>query len=884
MNQAVGAQAFTHGSDIYFGAGSSPTNLELTAHELTHVVQQTGGVPLRTKKREEEAAPLGLEPSIQRICAACAADAREERGLTPFLRKLHRLRMQAHQSHRQSQAILTGCKVAEYTCQRRSRNFKGTFSPAPLGARPQSHQSASGLCCEQRGSRSALTDGNTAAELEAERAAAAHGDDVAVIRERAGAIAPLPIDTPGEYPSANSAAINAVPSGSQENGSHVEPVQNQDSPISEVLQRVAAVPAREVSSAATKLLSTSVNALLRGRKIMRTELPVEVVEAVNARRTRVRSAVTGLSPTAVRTTPARGTGRRPRHSDGIPSGGNLLNKGDLSLSGPMEIRGKNATLPAVQSGAPIEAAGGIPVYDSSGGVSKSATTPAPGAVPTPTAIPPPTASATSDMTPAFPPFIPVSASRTTGAQTGGGGATASPWAANGAMGLIARAVAQTVGTALNQVGGMFGMGGGQTAPAAPSTSTPTTVTPPKVGDTTSKSSTLGAPQPVSDAKTPAAEAKPAPAGVYTSTTSPTPSSANVPAVAGVESIQSKIADLIKLKPKKDAYGEENAADRATIIKSIKEIREAIPALKASDLGMNTDQLQALKAQFYLQINKATPSYFQMENLDILWMMDKGKRATAPGRTCNVTALSISLESLGISPKEFKGDRELLKLIWKYHQDQMSEISKKDEETAISKLKGKTKENQEADLRAKGEKERTRLAALDLDGLRMPDFMQLIVIYNVLLKSGQVTGKMNGLGLDAGTIKAMAAGQPDKFKETMDSAHGLARNSILFSGQFPDFAGWFGIKANSRRIKYSDQLDKMGAFGRARWKVQELQGQLSETEQKANSVEGKSKARLKKRPNTCAAISTRAKAKLITPSLSRSGTRQSAGQSGQSDRR
>lgn len=40
MNQEVGAQAFTHGSDIYYGAGSSPSNLELTAHELTHVVQQ----------------------------------------------------------------------------------------------------------------------------------------------------------------------------------------------------------------------------------------------------------------------------------------------------------------------------------------------------------------------------------------------------------------------------------------------------------------------------------------------------------------------------------------------------------------------------------------------------------------------------------------------------------------------------------------------------------------------------------------------------------------------------------------------------------------------------------------------------------------------------
>ena len=42
MNQDLSAQAFAHGSDIYFGAGKSPANDALTAHELTHVVQQTG--------------------------------------------------------------------------------------------------------------------------------------------------------------------------------------------------------------------------------------------------------------------------------------------------------------------------------------------------------------------------------------------------------------------------------------------------------------------------------------------------------------------------------------------------------------------------------------------------------------------------------------------------------------------------------------------------------------------------------------------------------------------------------------------------------------------------------------------------------------------------
>ncbi|MBW4617358.1 MAG: DUF4157 domain-containing protein [Desmonostoc vinosum HA7617-LM4] len=44
MNQDLRAQAFTHEKDIYFGAGKAPAKDELTAHELTHVVQQTSEV------------------------------------------------------------------------------------------------------------------------------------------------------------------------------------------------------------------------------------------------------------------------------------------------------------------------------------------------------------------------------------------------------------------------------------------------------------------------------------------------------------------------------------------------------------------------------------------------------------------------------------------------------------------------------------------------------------------------------------------------------------------------------------------------------------------------------------------------------------------------
>jgi outer membrane protein OmpA-like peptidoglycan-associated protein len=45
LARGLGARAFTHGSDIFFGAGESAGANALTAHELTHVLQQSGGRP-----------------------------------------------------------------------------------------------------------------------------------------------------------------------------------------------------------------------------------------------------------------------------------------------------------------------------------------------------------------------------------------------------------------------------------------------------------------------------------------------------------------------------------------------------------------------------------------------------------------------------------------------------------------------------------------------------------------------------------------------------------------------------------------------------------------------------------------------------------------------
>lgn len=43
ISKKLGATAFTHGTDLYFAKSGDANNLQLIAHELTHVVQQQGG-------------------------------------------------------------------------------------------------------------------------------------------------------------------------------------------------------------------------------------------------------------------------------------------------------------------------------------------------------------------------------------------------------------------------------------------------------------------------------------------------------------------------------------------------------------------------------------------------------------------------------------------------------------------------------------------------------------------------------------------------------------------------------------------------------------------------------------------------------------------------
>jgi uncharacterized protein DUF4157 len=75
MSTSVQAQAFTYGSDIYFGEGkydpSSSAGKQLLAHELTHTIQQRGGsAPRGQSKPEAVPAELGASAGAPSVAAA----------------------------------------------------------------------------------------------------------------------------------------------------------------------------------------------------------------------------------------------------------------------------------------------------------------------------------------------------------------------------------------------------------------------------------------------------------------------------------------------------------------------------------------------------------------------------------------------------------------------------------------------------------------------------------------------------------------------------------------------------------------------------------------------------------------------------------------------
>ncbi|MEP7252326.1 MAG: DUF4157 domain-containing protein, partial [Ginsengibacter sp.] len=93
MNESLNAQAFTHGSDIYFNSGKynsdSTSGKHLLAHELTHVVQQNGKRDIQ--KQDEEIPGSSTDSSNQGMFLVddSAAPSQGQMNKTSFLQRLN---------------------------------------------------------------------------------------------------------------------------------------------------------------------------------------------------------------------------------------------------------------------------------------------------------------------------------------------------------------------------------------------------------------------------------------------------------------------------------------------------------------------------------------------------------------------------------------------------------------------------------------------------------------------------------------------------------------------------------------------------------------------------------------------------------------------------
>jgi hypothetical protein len=74
LNKDMQAQAFTYGNHIFYGAGKSPGKDELTAHELTHVIQQTGAVQPKFIEQSDSEISKVQSTQVQRKHAQCEAE------------------------------------------------------------------------------------------------------------------------------------------------------------------------------------------------------------------------------------------------------------------------------------------------------------------------------------------------------------------------------------------------------------------------------------------------------------------------------------------------------------------------------------------------------------------------------------------------------------------------------------------------------------------------------------------------------------------------------------------------------------------------------------------------------------------------------------------
>lgn len=162
-------------------------------------------------------------------------------------------------------------------------------------------------------------------------------------------------------------------------------------------------------------------------------------------------------------------------------------------------------------------------------------------------------------------------------------------------------------------------------------------------------------------------------------------------------------------------GEEAGAKDGTDAAKRDELVTRIAALRAQIAGMNlagvsAEEARAIRAWGYRQVNELSPYYSQGRNANLL-------EGTST-RTCNLTSLAMTLEALGVTPASYTGDLTVIQQIRNASKSQGGATKKE-----LDAAWGQNKDKQ------------------GVDGLRMPDFLQMVAVAHEMEKGRTV---MQGL--------------------------------------------------------------------------------------------------------------------------------------------
>jgi hypothetical protein len=171
--------------------------------------------------------------------------------------------------------------------------------------------------------------------------------------------------------------------------------------------------------------------------------------------------------------------------------------------------------------------------------------------------------------------------------------------------------------------------------------------------------------------------------------------------------------------------EETGAGRDELVAGIAALRAKVAALDGA--GLAPAPLAALKARLYRALNAISPYYSQGRNIDLLEGKEQAKElgttTSVTTRTGNITSLAMALEALGKGTGDY-------------------DAGKRDEVTAAAKVFNA--EVRAATLTAPGD----GTAWGKLAGLRLPDFMELAAIAEVLKGGGASAEAVTGAAVTA----------------------------------------------------------------------------------------------------------------------------------------